>query len=291
MCPFCNIRVVIALSIGLLLHAIAPSTTQAADSLPAVSGLNGKLSAQGGLYSDETTALILGSLSVPIAQQLGFQLDGAIAPLDGDAMRGGAGHLFYRNPNTFLIGAYGSFHRWRQIDIWRLALETELYLDRFSVEALVGVESISHRLKFSAPAGGPGGPITLERVDDEHVFAIADLAYYFQDNLRVSVGYRYVSEESLGAAGVEYLIGSSDGTPVSLFAEGQFGKRRYNRAMAGVRVFFGGSTGKSLMRRHREDDPRNRVPDFFAMADVCPTGRALVGNQCILPEIDEEIPE
>ncbi len=286
-----SIRVAAALCLGLLLHALVAGPARASETLPAVSGLNGKLSAQGGIYSDEAAALALGSLSAPLTRAFGLQLDGALGTLDGDIMRGGAAHLFHRDPAKYLIGAYGSFHRWRSIDIWRAALEAEVYLGRFAVEALIGVESVSHRLQLSAPAGGPAGPITLERVDDEHFFAITDVAYYLQDNIRLSIGYRYVNEESLGAAGLELLFNNTGGTPVSLFAEGQFGKREYTRAMAGVRIFLGNTNGKSLIRRHREDDPRNRVPDFFALPDSCPAGRAIARNRCVLPAEEEEVPQ
>ena len=285
----CSIRVAAALGLGLLAHVFVLGPAHASEILPAVSGLNGKLSAQGGIYSDEAAALALGSLSVPLTRAFGLQLDGALGTLDGDVMRGGAAHLFHRDPAKYLIGAYGSFHRWRSIDIWRAALEAEIYLGRFTVEALVGVESVSHRLQLSAPAGGPAGPITLERVDDEHFFAITNVAYYLQDNIRLSVGYRYVNEESLGAAGLEFLFNNTGSTPVSLFAEGQFGTREYTRAMAGVRIYLGSTNEKSLIRRHREDDPRNYVPDFFAAPDACPADRSIVGSQCVLP-VEEEVP-
>lgn len=293
MCLFRSVCITVVMCAVWLLQTVAAERASASDALsaPAVSELNGKLSIQGGLFSDEPTALGLGSVSIPLTHSFGIQLDGALGSLDGDTLRGAGVHLFHRDPAKFLLGAYGSYHSWRSVDIWRAALEAEAYMGRFTIEALLGVESVSHRLRLSAPVGGAGGPILIERVDDEHFFAIADFAYYLQDNFRVSVGYRYVNEESLGTAGLEYLINGIDNTPISLFAEGQFGERHFRRAMAGVRVYFGSANRKSLIRRHREDDPRNRVPDFFALPDTCPAGRTLVGNQCVLPTQPEEEPQ
>jgi hypothetical protein len=48
---------------------------------------------------------------------------------------------------------------------------------------------------------------------------------------------------------------------MSLFVEAQFGENDYATVFGGVKFYFG-SDNKSLMRRHREDDPRNQIPEL-----------------------------
>ena len=127
MCLFRSVCITLVMCAVLLLQTLAPERASASDALtaPAVSALNGKFSIQGGLFSDEPTALGLGSLSIPLTHSFGIQLDGALGSLDGDTLRGAGVHLFHRDPAKFLLGAYGSYHSWRSVDIWRAALEAE----------------------------------------------------------------------------------------------------------------------------------------------------------------------
>ena len=53
----------------------------------------------------------------------------------------------------------------------------------------------------------------------------------------------------------EYML-THGATAVSLFAEGRLGQRGANSAIGGLKVYFG-NREKSLIRRHREDDPLN----------------------------------
>ena len=52
------------------------------------------------------------------------------------------------------------------------------------------------------------------------------------------------------------------GLPVSLTVEGQLGEDGYSSVLAGLSLYFGGED-KSLIRRHREDDPRLHFFDIF----------------------------
>ena len=68
-----------------------------------------------------------------------LQIDGAYGVLGDADARVIGGHLFTRDPGTYLLGAYTSFHEWNGIKIFRAAVETELYMNRFSFTALVTV--------------------------------------------------------------------------------------------------------------------------------------------------------
>ena len=49
---------------------------------------------------------------------------------------------------------------------------------------------------------------------------------------------------------------------LSLTVDGQLGEDGYTSVMAGLSLYFGGED-KSLIRRHREDDPRLRFFNIF----------------------------
>ena len=127
-----------ALSVALIVagHVHAGSTG------PAVSGPNGKVSVEGGSYDDDAAGIALGSFAVPLAHSFGLQFDGAVGTIDDELLGGGGVHLFTRDPSSYLLGIYGSYHTWDDINIWRTAAEAELYLGRFSLSGLGGYESV-----------------------------------------------------------------------------------------------------------------------------------------------------
>jgi hypothetical protein len=53
------------------------------------------------------------------------------------------------------------------------------------------------------------------------------------------------------------------GLPLSLTVDGQLGEDGYTSAMAGLSLYFGGED-KSLIRRHREDDPSLHFFNLFS---------------------------
>lgn len=184
---------------------------------------------------------------MPLGERFGAQLDGMAASLDGDFVGGVAGHLFWRDPSTGLLGGYGSYvtRDGSGIDTWRLGIEGEAYFGQISLEAVLGYENVD------SPAG---------IVDEDNLFAIADAAYYFTDDFRVAVGYRHMLDLHIGALGMEYQLPYDFVSGASLFAEGRIGEEDYAGIWGGIRFAFG-SGEKSLIRRHREDDPKNRLPD------------------------------
>jgi hypothetical protein len=219
----------------------------------AVSGPNGKLSVEGGQYDNDQAFLALGSYTMPLGQSFGLQADGALGRIDEDTMSGGGLHLFTRDPSSYLLGLYGSYHTWNNIDIWRAAAEFQLYMRQFSLEGIAGFESVN----VPTTSGG----LAVLNTDDNHAFGQVDFSYYPIDNLRLYVGYRYVDETSLGGAGIEYLLRSS-GSPISLFAKGDFGDAEFNRITGGLKIYLGPNPGKSLIERHRTEDPENYTPAF-----------------------------
>ena len=232
--------------------APAPGAPPAAG-LPAVSGINAKISGFGGgenfdLGPDGGLFGVDGAVSVPLGQMFGFQLDGMVASLDGDFIGSAAGHLFWRDPTVGLLGLYGSWVTRDNsgVDTWRLGVEGEYYSGPISVEAIVGYEDAD------VPA--------IILLDDENIFAYADVAYYATPDLRFSVGYRHLNDLDMAALGAEWQLPTDFIGGTSLFAEGRIGEDDYASVWAGLRVYLG-AENKTLIRRHREDDPGTNGPD------------------------------
>jgi len=277
-----RIKLLLAAFVGMVLASALSAYGQ---QLPTVSGPNGKLSVEGGSSADEGEGVATGSFAMPLAPWLGVQADGAVGSVDDATLGGGALHLFTRDPLSYLLGFYGSYHTWNSTDIWRAALEGELYLGRVTLEGLAGYESVD------APDVINGFAVLT--LDDDHLFGQVDAAYYITDDFKVYAGYRYINEASFGAAGAEYLIRGYE-VPVSLFARGDFGDEDFNSITGGLKVYLSPDADKSLIDRHRRDDPKVYAPIFPTLATrnsssvpQCSTSGSLVlspttGN-CICP--------
>ncbi|MEM6616732.1 MAG: tail fiber domain-containing protein [Pseudomonadota bacterium] len=226
-----------------------PSGT-VAERLPAVSGVNGKLGVLGGVIDDEAIAAVAGSLSVPVPYIpiLGVQIDALAGTWDEDTVLFGGLHIFARDPSIGLIGIYGDWSYTSPEHYGRVGPELEIYLGRISLEATGG-------LSFG------------QNVEDE-AFGIADIALYPIDDLRLSAGYRYTARGSQAAAGLEYQLPFENRVGVTVFGEGRVGEDDYTAAWGGLRLYWGPEP-KSLIRRHREDDPRIKGPSSIASITRC----------------------
>lgn len=226
--------------------AIASSeAANAADTAaPAVSQANGKISAGAGAMNDDFSAIGEGSFSLPIGRDWGLQLDGAVATLEDDVFANTAAHMFWRDPGRGLVGAYGGavYYDSPVGDVWagQLGFEGEAYLGRFTLHGIVGGE--------------------FGRKVDDSVFGLAEAAFYPLDDLRVSAGYARAAKIDFGTAAVEYQV-ASVAPGFTTFVEGRYGEDENWGAWAGIRFYFG--EPKSLIRRHREDDPASNAGNTF----------------------------
>ncbi len=216
--------------------------------LPAVSGVNGKISAEGGLFDAEGFGALSGSLSLPLGHSYGVQIDGSVGTFDEEFFGSAGGHLFWRNPDYGLLGVYGSYTALDGVDgeVSRIGVEAEYYWNQVTLKGVIGAEF----LDLDAPIN----------YDETNLFAFSDIAYYAMDDLELSVGHRYTGEKHALALGVEYQLNQPIfASGVSLFAEGRIGEDEYRGAWAGVRMYLGDE--KTLIRRHREDDPTDWAED------------------------------
>jgi hypothetical protein len=241
---------------------------------PAVSAPNGKLGAFGGVLSDDEEAYgAFGAFALPLGQQFGLQIDGMVGNADDDLFYGVAGHLFWRDPAVGLLGFYASYAKWDAssedpvegseegfvdfisgAEVGKVGIEGEAYLGRFSLEGMLGWQ-------FG---------------DEEGVAGKGTVAFYPTDDLRFDISVSHLEGPGLsGGVGVEWAPQAAGG--LALFADASINEDEDVRAFGGVTFYFGSQ--KSLIQRHREDDPDVDLPDdIFKLAGEtgCPTGTELV---------------
>lgn len=236
-----------ALALGVLFCATSGVVAQ---QLPAVSALNGKIEFDAGVLSLPSPAFMgraAGTLTVPIGERFGLQLDASIASAPG-LTTSAALHAFTRDPQSYLIGGTFGVIRTPGAIVFAAGPEAELYFDRWTVEAWAG-------LSYARPVAGP---------DRVAALVMANLGYYLSDNWRVTVGVSSLDGYSTLQLGGEYLLSDFD-LPVAVTAETRVGQDGAWRGMLGLRAYLG-SDDKSLMRRHREDDPADRGAALYTAA-------------------------
>nr|VFJ67946.1 MAG: hypothetical protein BECKFW1821C_GA0114237_101323 [Candidatus Kentron sp. FW] len=209
-----------------------------ADGLPAVSAPNAKLAIAGGGGDSGGKVVGDGSVTFPIGERYGAQIDAMLGEEGSNTVWGVAGQGFWRRPEQGLIGVFGGHAKLDDEEVNRVGATGEIYKDQFTY-------------------GGYGGYQFGDADDD--AFLGANVRWYNTDNFYVSVGGEITPDLSSSVGGVEaeYMPAFSALPGLSLFANASRGEEEFASAMVGMRYYFGPK--KSLIRRHREDDP----PSFF----------------------------
>jgi hypothetical protein len=237
--------------------------------MPAVDGFNAKLDGYGGganhissLYGAD------GSLSFPLAQQWGVQLDGGVGSFDSSGTALGAGHVFWRDPSVGLLGAYGSYWHWNGVgfaniprigtSVARYAAEGEAYWGRWTVGGVLGYET-PRVVNAPVVAGVP--PFSIPN----RFFDSIRASYYVTDNFKLSIGHVYTIGRNALALGGEYGFALGGGRMAALFAQGLVGEGGNNLVRGGLRIYFG-QRDKTLIDRNRQDDPDEQWEVVYAYA-------------------------
>lgn len=224
---------------------------------PAVSAINGKADITGGNLDGDGTVLGSASVSIPLGERLGLQLDAAFGDVESnDDLFGGAVHLFARDPELYLVGLTAVYAEFAEIELERYGAEAEGYFGQFTVAATAGLQT---------------GNI------DDSGYGSLDLRYYPMDNLMLEVGTSLADSDSGKAhVGAEYLAPCG----FAVYADLATGEDGYEHIFGGVRYYFGAD--KSLLKRHREDDPSNivlaSVVEWYVNEDSDPVVTAAVND-------------
>jgi hypothetical protein len=246
---------------------IAVMTAQAADmpvkapyalpsELPAVDGINYKADLFGGALASHGIGGVSGSVTIPLDFRYGFQLDGTAASYRGKFLGAVGGHLFWRDPMVGLLGIYASHTYWNRfggLHANHVALEFEHYSGPWTIQGIVGVESGNSRSHTS------GGTVFTYDVETRF-FDKINLNYYVNQDTMLTIGHRYTGGKHALALGSEWARPIAPGILGAFYVEGRVGENKHHGIWAGLRIYKGNSD-KSLIRRHREDDPLNWTPD------------------------------
>jgi len=251
---------------------------------PAVDGVNGKLTVYGGAGQGNSVTIsgipglspaqsstvwkgaggAMGTISVPLGHSFGAQLDLGSGAFGNSPLGNATGHLFWRDPDKGLIGAYGSGLLLGDRvgrGVWTAAGEFEAYLGRFTGRAVIGIQGASSYRGALSPFevrsyGGPSAFTTPNYFTD-----IVSATFYPIDDLALSVGHVYSFGRNAVTGEVEYLLPQFRGGNIapSAFVSAAYGWNNSSNIMAGIRIYFG-NHDKTLIRRQREDDPPARIP-------------------------------
>ena len=216
-------------------------------SQPAVSEINGKINYSGGNMNSEEGHNFDGSITFPIMRHFGFQADALYSRIGGEDFYGGAGHLFWRDPDLGLVGFTGGYLDRKGVNTYQFGAEAEWYLNRFTLGAFAGVGKISY--DNAAPF-----------IDTEPTRFIGRVSadYYLTDDLRVGASYTTAFHDNLYKGQAEYQTTMRG---VALTAEVAGGDHGYDHWLVGVTYYFGGN--KSLRDRQRRDDPPSMMPQII----------------------------
>ena len=197
----------------------------------AISHFNGRAYIVGGWLDDSVngTGMVAvgGSLATPIGRYFGVQGDTALAFSHGEFGGGVAGHVFWRDPSAGLFGIYGQWVARHQPNwkTWRGGLEAQSYLGDWDLRAIVGFE------EPVLPAG---------YASHHDIFAIADVGYYFSDNVQLSIGYRYLNGFNIGAVDFKFLSpDASRSKDLLLTLSGRIGEFGYAAAWLDLTMLIG----------------------------------------------------
>ena len=241
----------------------------------AVDGVNGKVAGFGGSFANHGIYGGMGSLTLPLGCEFGVQIDGTAASFDGRFLGSIGGHLFWRDPSKGLLGAYGSYTFWDQAGGVRanhIGPEGELYYGRWTLQGVAGVE-------FGNTTSATIGDIIQTYEIKTRFFDQVNLAYYLQDDFKLFVGHRYLGGKHAAAFGGEYGIPMNHGVMAALFAEARVGEGDFHGVWGGLRFYFGQSD-KTLIRRHREDDPIDWGSGFGGVSNGGSTSPTPTTNPC-----------
>lgn len=236
-----------------VLVCAAPAKSQ--DALPAVDGLSGKLRLSGATADGDNSAGVEGAITFPLAHRFGMQLDlgaGRLeTPYDGyTAYQGAGAHVFWRDPSKGMIGietSYAHLNAYDGVHTYSAGVEAERYWDRFTLAGVMGVTG--------------GSDTTVSHSQDRFRYDIktefvagSRLTWYPYDNVALSASGAVAGDEVGAGLGAEFALASSHSYQPSLFVRAVMSEGGDVYALAGVNIYFG-QRSKSLIRRHREDDP------------------------------------
>ena len=225
-----------------------------AQSAPAVSSINSKASIFSG---DDGLSGILGSVTFPLSHSWGAQVDIATANHDFGDISFVGGHLFWRQPETGLLGILGSKHLSSFGDTDELGFQAEKFFTNFTLRTELGYQSYSRGV-LNVSNGQSLSPEVIRNSrgrlsEDEHFWALKGNWYLTDEIVAYVTTERSIGRNGDTSIGFEWQIGSADQAGYSIYSEVKDVDGQGKQSMIGLRVYFDGK--KNLKMRHRTADP------------------------------------
>lgn len=215
--------------------SVAPAAAQD----PAVSEPNLKLRGSFGEVIDDYAWNVEGAFTAPLGERFGFAAEAGYAQQDDNESWSTAGHLFARDPESYLIGLFAAYAEGNEFDIdaTRVGGEFELYLDNVTLSGHAGYQ-------FSSSLG------------DKAVGGI-DFKWYADQNFAISAGAFGDEDATYGRGRLEWQPGFAALPGLAFNVDGVIGEDDYHSVMGGLTYYFG--TPVSLKDRHRRQDPESAL--------------------------------
>ncbi len=211
--------------------SIALSSAAFADS-PAVSAVNGKVSLEGGNFDGKSGQAMQGTIAAPLGNAFGLQFDTAFGNTNSKDFSGYGAHAFWRDPAKGLVGLTASATRFDNLDVRRFGAEVEGYF----------------------------GDLTLRgRAGHQNGYYSAGARWYATSNLVFGVAGEHAVDRSIGHITAEWQLSTPSLPGLALFLDAAKGSNSFDQTLIGVRYYFG--SNKTLIQRHRQDDPDSLLGD------------------------------
>jgi hypothetical protein len=211
---------------------------------PAVAAPNFKLNGNFGEVIDDYAWNVQGQFTAPLGERFGIAVEGGGGAIEGHEFYGAGGHLFTRNPDSYLLGVFGGYAESGEfdIDIARVGAEAEFYLNALTISATAGYQ-------FSSALG-------------DGAFGSLDIRWYLTNNFYISAGGTIDEQErkSLVAA-TEWQPGFAALPGLAFNARGVWSDDDYRSITGGMTYYFGDDA--NLKDRHRKYDPDSALLQLF----------------------------
>lgn len=210
---------------------------------PAVAEPNLKVSGQFGQVIDDYSWQVQGQFTAPLGENFGLAIEAGGGAVDGHDAFGAAGHLFMRDPDSYLIGVFGGYAESSDfaVDVARAGIEGEFYLSSLTIAGTAGYQ-------FSSAIG-------------DGAFGSLDIRWYVTNNFYLSGGGMIEDDRVYGRIGTEWQPGFAALPGLAFNAQGVWGEDDYHSIMGGLTYYFG--VPASLKDRHRKYDPDSALFGLF----------------------------
>ncbi|MEQ1755686.1 MAG: hypothetical protein ABL973_16315 [Micropepsaceae bacterium] len=206
---------------------------------PAVSEPNFKARGSFGEVVDDYTWDVEGAFTVPLGESFGAVIEGGGGAQDGNGYVGAAGHIFMRDPESFMLGVFGGYSEGTEFDVdaTRLGGEFEFYLNEITLSGSAGYQ-------FSQALG-------------DKTFGSFDIKWYVSRNFAISGGAFGDADKTFGRGRLEWQPGFAALPGLAFNINGMWGEDDYQSIMGGLTYYFG--TPVDLIDRHRRQDPESAL--------------------------------